>query len=305
MIGFYKNAQYDEAHFWISQLLQKEPWNVVFLLDEIRCLIQMRPQLQEESGGFSFSDTMTLLASNGNQEAVHRSLRHCIAELRTTHEYELAYKCQKLSCLFFQTEESLLTLVPYGPQIGIPHVVKDFLRLLNTNFDGPILYLALGLLYKASWQLESAATWLENGLTYGEIEPKLEQNLREALADCYLWKGIHALKALEMVKVYAGDAATDFTYLIAAHGSLQVGKPQEAALYLERIREQLSDFEVLYLKGLLQYRNGKKQEARKIWKPLISAPAESLRFYHMKEQMLQYYFNEASYEGLSPMRKAN
>lgn len=302
----YKSGKYEEAHFWVSQLAKNEPWNVVFLLDEIRCLLQLRPQSQEEAdGAFSFSDTMALLASDGNQEAARRSLRHCVVELQALHEYELAYKCQKLNCLFFQGEESLLTLVPFGPQISVQRIAQDVLKLLNTNFDGPTLYLVMGLLYKASWQLEAALTWLENGLTYGEIPAALEQRLREELADCYLWQGTHALKALEMVKVYAGETATDTTYLIAAHGSLQVGKAQEAALYLSRIASGSSDFETVYLKGLLSYRNGKKEEARAIWKPLISASSKSARFYHMKEQMLQYYFHEAAYESMSPLRKAN
>ncbi len=292
----YKSKKYEEAYFWVSQLTKKEPWNVIFLLDEIRCLLQLRSTLSQE-GDFSFADTMSLLASEGNQQAAHRSLGLCINELNSTHEYELAYKCQKLSCLFFQEEESILSLVSFAPQIGVQKIVQDFLRLLNTNFDGSTLYLAIGLLYKASWQLEAAATWFESGISYMEEEDDLDQRMREELADCYLWQGVCPGKALEMVKVYAGDQATDSTYMIAAHGSLQVGKPQEASLYLSRIKAN-SDFEFIYLQGLLQFRNGKKQEARKIWKPLISAPCEKVRFYHMKEQLLKYYFNEAEYEGL-------
>ena len=76
----------------------------------------------------------------------------------------------------------------------------DFMKLLNTNFDSPQIYWALGYLYKELWQLEAAGMWFEQM----QLFPSLAQDQRALgfleLADCYIWKNENLEKAIEFFR---------------------------------------------------------------------------------------------------------
>jgi len=302
---YYKKEDYEKALFFIGHLVRKEPWNLAFLVEEIRCQIHLYGK--EKPGTLTPTLERLLTHFQGEPESLSedRMLQKLVESLWEGCAYELAYKCHKLCCLFFQQEEPFFHLVRYGNHLPVAALVQDFLKLLNTNLDGPEIYFSLGLLYKSAWQLETATSWLENGLSFSEIETSLEQRLQEELADCYVWRESGVAKGVELAKVYIGEnTASDFTYMVAAHGALKLGKSLEASLYLKRVANQ-KNFESLYLQGLVLFRNGQETKAREMWKPLIASASENMRTHHMKEQLLQYYFHERPYSDFASIKKTN
>ena len=86
----------------------------------------------------------------------------------------------------------------------------------------------------------------------------------------------------------------DRSLMILAHSLLKKGEVRQAEVYLEELSDEVS--EVVYLKGLLQYRNGSSKKANEIWKPLLTLPAETLRLHTIKQEVLKYYFDKVPYK---------
>ena len=82
-----------------------------------------------------------------------------------------------------------------------------------------------------------------------------------------------------------------------AHSCLLNGHVRQAQVYLEDLSDD--DPEVLYLKGLVEYRNGSQEQANKIWKPLLTYRAESLKLYKIKQELLKYYFDKEAYNRIN------
>ena len=116
------------------------------------------------------------------------------------------------------------------------------------------------------------------------------------LADCFIWQNKNSEKAVEYAKL-----ALDFsdkqdlrTNRTLAHAYLKVGQIRHAKHVLEQMDAD-SDPETRYLQGLLHYRNGARDHANRIWKPLLSLRSESLRFHNIKQDILKFYFDGAPY----------
>jgi tetratricopeptide (TPR) repeat protein len=174
---------------------------------------------------------------------------------------------------------------------------RDLLKLLNTNFDSEAVYFALAELYKDMWQLEAASVWLEQALLTPNVALDSQKRAWTELADCYLWQGIHLERALQYAKSGGEGISQKRQATVLAHAYLKLGRVREAKQFLDVVQE--NDHEVLYFKGLIEYRNGSRERANALWKPLLTLRSESLRMHHIKQMVLKFYF-----EG-SPYLKAN
>ena len=78
------------------------------------------------------------------------------------------------------------------------------------------------------------------------------------------------------------------------HSFLKQGQVRQAEVYLEDSKDS-KDIEANYLRGLVSYRNGAHRKANMIWKPLLTVRTESLRFHHIKQEIMKYYFERTPY----------
>ena len=110
----------------------------------------------------------------------------------------------------------------------------DFLRLLNTNFDGPSIYWALGILFKEMWQLETAGMWFEQMLIFPGAESTHRGMAYLELADCYTWRGVHLPKAIEYARIALdlGEREDGRALTVLSHALLRSGQVREAQIYL-------------------------------------------------------------------------
>jgi tetratricopeptide (TPR) repeat protein len=117
------------------------------------------------------------------------------------------------------------------------------------------------------------------------------------IADCYIWEGRDLDKSIEFARLALDlfGKPNQKALRVLAHGLLKKGQVRQAEVYLEDINEN-EDMEVVYLKGLVNYRNGAFEKANKIWKPLLTTRTESLRFHNIKQEIMKYYFDKKPYQ---------
>jgi len=99
--------------------------------------------------------------------------------------------------------------------------------------------------------------------------------------------------AMEMGERGDGRALT-----IMAHILLKTGQVRQAQVYLDD-QNLKADAEATYLTGLVHYRNGAHQKANQVWKPLLTQRSDNVRFHHIKQEVLKYYFEKAPYLGVN------
>ena len=221
--------------------------------------------------------------------------------LRKARCIELVYVRTKLRYLYTEgAEDSVNALVKAAIAYDAQKASFELVKLLNTNFDSPNIYWALGVLFRESWQLETASMWFDQMLRLPKINNLQRAKAYLEQADCYIWRNYMLEKAVEFVKI-AQDLGlkTDKRALqVLAHGCLKLGRVQQAELYLadQSIGE---DPEVVYLKGLVKYRNGAAADANILWKPLLTYTVDSLRLHHIKQEIMKYYYDQKPYRALN------
>ena len=187
-----------------------------------------------------------------------------------------------------------------GRKFNPIEVSGDMLKLLNTNFDGAQIYWALGMLFKEQGQFQTASMWFEQVIRLDGTSDHLLSESYLELADSYNWQGLEQSKAaVEYVKLaldLAEDRSSKYIRTLA-HSCLLNGHVRQAQSYLEDLSEE--DPEVRYLKGLVEYRNGSEEEANKIWKPLLTYRADSLKLFKIKQELLKYYFDKEAYNRIN------
>ena len=291
---YLREKDYHKSLQHLRKIQILDPWNVSYLIQEIVNMSALHYASDPEHR----VDGVIEQLKNNNELSIdwHEFDRNTkIAEKE--HYYELVYVRQKLRFLYSRGDDTCLRRLVsaacrYHPEKG----TSDFLKLLNTNFDGPNIYFALGVLFKELWQLETASMWMEQVLISPTSSDRQRAKAYLELADCFVWRDNHLPKAIEFVKLAMelGERKNKKCLTVLAHALLRAGQVREAKIYLEE-NEVDSDPEALYLKGLVEYRNGAKQKANQIWKPLLTVPSESLRFHHIKQEVLRYYFDKTSY----------
>ena len=291
-----KQEDFDQCRRYLAKALKADPWNISYLVYDAICLVKMAPIASEKK---EVDAALEHLASNEDSQVNWEAFAKTTESLGELHQYELAYIRDKIHFLYAEKDDQvLMRLVRRAGLFDAQRGTYDFLRLLNTNFDGPEIYWALGMLFKENWQLESASMWFDQILLLPEENTVYRAKAFLELADCYIWRDQNFEKAIEYVKIAMslGERGQGKALTIMAHALLRLGQVKQAELYLDDA-EFNKDHEAAYLKGLLHYRNGLQMEANTIWKPLLTVRSDSLRFHNIKQEIMKYYFEKAPYLG--------
>lgn len=294
----FRKSQFSGALEKLRRILENDPWNISYLLLQVRTLSEMVGR----QGEFEPVDATLKKLSLGDETdlnwAEYEQKTRQLAQLR---QVELVYAREKLRFLYAEGEEHILVRLVHAAQsFNAKNGIFDLVKLLNTNFDSPEIYWALSVLFKELWQLETASMWLDQMLMIPSLTDKQRAKAYVEQADCYIWRGTTLEKAVEYARL-----ALDLNQLkdkrplrVLAHGLLKLGKVRQAEVYLED-GEGDKDPEVLYLRGLVKYRNGAFEQANAVWKPLLTHRAESLRFHNIKQEIMRYYFDREPYRGVN------
>ena len=292
---WFRNAgEFQNSRQQVQKILQRDPWNVSYLVLDIINLTKLTKFDEDDSG----EDPLLEELSRGVEENLNWSAFDSrTRSLADGHYIELAYLREKLRFLYADGDLRYLeNLVKAACAFDASRATYDFLRLLNTNFDGPQVYWALGMLFKETWQLETAAMWFEQVLSYPDVPDSYRGKAYLELSDCFIWRGNHLVKAIEYIKlaVSLGERGEGRAQIFLAHAFLKSGEVRQAEVYLEDT-EVAQNFEAVYLRGLVQYRNGAADKANQIWKPLLTVRSKNLRFHHIKQEILKFYFEKTPY----------
>jgi Tfp pilus assembly protein PilF len=296
---FARKTDFKASTAILQKAIALDPWNVSYLLQlSINLQEIVREKAPEEASDDATRDPALIALSSGGEATIDWNDFDRRTKLtEKSHSYDLAYVRRKLRFLYSNGSgdcliELIRTSCRHSPEIA----TYEIIRLLNTNYDSPSLYWALGLLFKELWQLETAGMWLEQALLNPQLDDITRRRTLLELADCYIWRNVNLKKAVEFAKlaIELGERANGRAITVLAHAYLKQGNMRQAQTYLEQV-DRDKDVEATFLLGLLQYRNGARQNANQIWKPLITVRSESLRFHNIKQEILRYYFEGSPY----------
>ncbi len=294
----FRMGQFQNSLDQLHQVLQRDPWNIAYLVLQVRNLSELARGKVE----FDVTDpTLKKLAESDESELNWQEYDAKTRALAGTRQIALVYAREKLRFLYGDGQDLvLMRLVQAASAYDARQAIYDLLKLLNTNFDSPEIYWSLGVLFKELWQLETASMWFDQMLMIPSLNDKQRAKAYLEQADCYIWRGTQLEKAVEYAKLALDLGLThDKRPLrVLAHGLLKLGKVRQAEVYLED-NEGDRDPEVIYLRGLVKYRNGAYQQANEVWKPLLTHRIENLRFHNIKQEIMRYYFDKEPYRGIN------
>ncbi len=290
---YLRKTDYRSSLDLLHKALEFDPWNIAYLAQQLICLSYLAELNDDIKRLTEFAANLTQGQVNTDWAEFDRVTK----KLSDEHHYELVYTRCKIRYLFSGGQiEQLQDLLKAARRHNASGGVFDFLRLLNTNFDSSDIYWALGSLYFELWQLETASMWFEQVLSYPGVSKPTQRRAYLDLADCYVWRNSDLPKAIEYAKLALdmGERGDMRCFTVLAHALLRQGQVRQAKIYLEQVDRE-HDHEAIYLAGLIQYRNGSNDRAKKIWKPLLTTRSESLRFHNIKQEVLRYYFENEPY----------
>ena len=293
----YQNKQYNEALDFLNRVLQHDPWNVAYLVQQALTLSAISKDKVEFN---LFDSVLKKLAKNDEDELDWVEFNKNTALVARANLLDLDYCRCKIRFLYANGDEkNLVALVNAACKLDASKSTYDFLKLLNTNFDSPNIYWALGRLYKELWQLEAACIWFEQILISLQATDDHKAKAYQELADCYNWRGTMVERAVEYAKISLDMSQNEreFSLRTLAHSLLKKGEVRQAEVYLEELEDNHP--EVIYLRGLVFYRNGVSRKANEIWKPLLTLPADTLRLHTIKQEVMKYYFDKAPYKDIN------
>ncbi len=295
---FVLKKDYQAALEIIHQAKMEDPWNTSYLMMEIICLTQLKSEGQDqlEKAFYEFLE-------NGNFKVDWKVFDEMTQQVFERHHLDLAYHRSKLSFLFHQQEEEASEKFIHAALQFDPKIARsEMLRLLNTNYDSANIYWALGLLSKELWNLQNAIMWFEEGLRHHHLRRDQKNKLMLELADTLVWNDQEFKKAIELCKTLLEQEIRpemgNRLHQILAHAYLKLGEVRKSELFLEQA-EKSDSFESQYILGLISYRNGHIEAAKKIWKPLISLVSNNIKEHNIKQEILKFYFDKAPYFNVS------
>jgi tetratricopeptide (TPR) repeat protein len=291
---FAKKKDYPQALELITKAINYDPWNVSYIVHGIYCKTLTLYGEDTDKIDSVLLDLQSHDKSDGEWEEFDRMSE----VINKDHQLDLYYARCKLRFLFAEGDhQHLQHLVDASCKYDATKGSYDFLRLLNTNYDSPSIYFGLGVLYKELWQLEIASMWFEQLLLNNALTASFKAQVYLELADCYTWRNVNMGKAIEYGKLALelDQQTRNQAALILAHGYLKTGKMRDAKMFFEFTDKSTHHFEISYLQGLLDYRNGAQVEAKKIWKPLLIIKSENMRTHQIKQEILKYYFESEDY----------
>lgn len=293
---YFLKKDYEKCLEYLGKTLLLDPWNVTYLVQQILAL----SAIAESKVNWNLYDsTLKKLAASIEDDLDWQRYRALTEKIEEAHLQELAYARAKIGFLYADgSEAELVYLVRTACKFDANKSTYDFLKLLNTNFDSPNIYWALGSLYKELWQLEVATVWYEQILIASAATEKHQAKAYLELADCFCWQGNNLDKAVEYARLSLDlDHSLQKNGIrILAHALLKRGDARQAEVYLEELEE---NNESVYLRGLLHYRNGAHDKANELWKPLLTVVTTTLRLHHIKQQVLKYYFDKVPYDAIN------
>ncbi len=303
---FARKMDFKSSTAILQQALRLDPWNVSYLL-QLSINLQETMRAREPGEGPAaghdldqdvLQDPALVALSAGGEATINwEDFDRRTRLIEKAHANDLAYARRKLRFLYSNgNDECLVELIKTACRHNAEIATYELMRLLNTNYDSPNLYWALGLLFKELWQLETAGMWLEQALINPHLGDLTRRRALLELADCYIWRNTNLKKAIEYAKlaIEMGERANGRAITVLAHAYLKQGNIRQAQTYLEQVDRE-RDIEAVFLLGLLHYRNGSRRDANQIWKPLITVRSESLRFHNIKQEILRYYFEGSPY----------
>ena len=288
-----KKCEYERASDKVRSILIKDPWNISYLILHVKCLINIK--FPQESD--NLIQGMSLESFSKGYSPEWKMFNKCVAHFESSHAYELAYCSMKIQFLMTQGNEQVLELlIKSACNFNTTEAIKDLLNILNTNLDRPNIYWGLGRLFTELWQLETASVWYEQTITYQNPDTKLKSRVFLDLARCYIWSGQNLEKSIALLQASLELKERDEKELILSliHAHLKLGKIRPARILLQNFRTEIS-LEVAYLRGLLEYREGRHSKAKEIWKPLLIYKVKNRQEYHMKQEILRFYYDKEEY----------
>ncbi len=283
--GFAAQKDFEHATDAIKKALNLNPWHVSSLIGEIYYLTHLYYEQQKIK-----SLDPSVVNLNESFEFEPHEFSEATKQLLAHKLYYLAYARARLYFLYQRSEEALRSLIMVGCAFSPDHALRDFTRLLNTNYDSALIYYALGIFGKECWQHEVACMWLNLALQRSDLAPELQGDIYLELADCYVWQHRELPTAIEyaQLSLKRSFTNTERALRILGHAWLRQGRMDTAHSYLQRIDSSKADDEVLYLKGLLAYQRGDEEQAYAIWQPILQHESENLRFHNIKQEVLKF-----------------
>ena len=289
-----RRGEFRESQPLLRRVLALDPWNVSYLVQEIHNLAQLAAI---DPDTIKADKILSSLGNVDESKLDWGEFDRATTQLEAQHAYELVYARQKLRYLYADgSEAALASLVRAACKHDASRATFDLIKLLNTNFDSPLIYWALGTVYKELWQLETAVIWFEQMLLDPSAQKAHEAKAYVELADCLAWQGRQEQKAVEYAKLALDlDEGKDMRAVrVMGHACLKAGQIREARLYIDQTDAE-QDPEARYLQGLLQYRNGAMERAKAIWKTLLTTRSNNRRLHAIKQEVLKFYFDGAPY----------
>ncbi len=295
--GYAAHNDFTRAAEVIKKALHLNPWHVSSLIGEIYYLTHL---YYEQKKIKNLDNNVASLKESFDFD--RKEFWEATTQLVAHKLYYLAYTRARLYFLYQRTEESLRNLVMVACAFSPDQALRDFTRLLNTNYDSPLIYYALGIFGKECWQHEVACLWFNFALQRSGLTPALQGDIYLELADCYVWQNRELTTAIEYAQLSLKRSFinTERALCILGHACLRQGRVDVARGYLQRLaRGSDDDDEVCYLRGLLTYCEGDEEQAFALWKPILTREAENLRFHNIKQTVLKFWGQDKPFRAAS------
>ena len=284
--GFAVEKDFAQAAAYIKKALNINPWHVSSLIGEIYYLTHL---YYEQKKIKNLDNNVIKMQESFDFEP--NEFLETTKNLLVNKFYYLAYTRARLYFLYQRTEKALRSVIMVGCAFNPDSAMRDFTRLLNTNYDSVLIHYALGIFGKECWQHETACMWFNLALQRHDITPDLQGDIYLELADSYVWQNRELPLAIDYAQLALkrSFSNTERVLRTLGHAWLRRDQIDTASNYLQRLNDNDSDDETLYLKGLLEYRRGNEAQAFAIWEPLLQRESENLRFHNIKQEVLKLH----------------
>ncbi|MBP9706745.1 MAG: hypothetical protein KBD78_03825 [Oligoflexales bacterium] len=286
--------QIDKALTVVNRLLLQDPWDLNYLIKKFHCFFEMTVKKGTE---YLVDLALEKVEKNINATTEDWDKFDKMTEIyQSLHFFDFVYLRRKIRFLYSEGEgRHFRKLLASACDYNLEQGQYDLLRLINTNFDTPDIYIGLGSLAKNFWQHEVALMWFKQASSHPNVSKKQLGECYQEIADCYNWGSHDFSKALEYgnLALELGALAPAETYTSMAHAYLKLGNVRSARKFLEKI--PASHIEGAYLKGLLDYREGREHKAKAHWKPLLTVQSSNIKIHHIKQDIHRYYFRQEDY----------
>ncbi|MBC62305.1 MAG: hypothetical protein CMP11_07595 [Zetaproteobacteria bacterium] len=280
----FKIKNFDNSSFYLNEILEKHPWNIFYLTQYIKSLMLSGKRVNNH-----VSEKITRLlskieASDINFKDVLYCTKICIHEGR----FDIAYSIFKVIYILSQNnKEVLINLLSLSYHYNTKKSYNEFMTLINTNFDNPLIYYSLGKIATNLGKNEIAIHWIKIGIERIRSDQNLKHEFYIELADLYLWNNIKIQNALSFIEFsqFTSPKLKDKKSLLTAHAYLKLGQNDEARKELDNISDNRKEHEFYYLKGLYLLSCGEYNKAKKTWEDLLRGEKYTYRQYQICKQI--------------------